>query len=86
MANASSRCLASRLGLALLALEVIVVSDLVKGIYWSFVFTATGWQILPLFSQYGHRISTFRENRQKGSIFSAIMFLEFLPDLTETSH
>ena len=63
-----------------------MVSDLVNGVYWGFVLGNSRWQILPLFSQYGHRISTFRENRQKGSIFSAIMFLEFLPDLTEISH
>jgi len=38
------------------------------------------------FLQYDHRISIFRENRQKSSIYSAIIFLEFLPDLMETSH
>ena len=63
-----------------------MVSDLVNGVYWGSITGDDGWQFLPLFSEYGHRISTFRENRQKGSIFSAIMFLEFLPDLTEISH
>ena len=53
MANASSRCFASRLGFALLALEVIVVSDLVNGIYWGLCLLRVGGKFCLFFHNMG---------------------------------